>query len=179
MMTLRPACEADVPALIELARRSWLSGFTGSAPAAFVRDRLAREFERDWYPRHWPAMTVAEDAGVLLGVVQPEGDEVNGLWVAPEAQGRGVGTALLRHAERQIAAAGHGRAWLTCSGFNPGAARFYLARGYREVGRATKDRGGGLVEELLTFERQLAPHREAEPLSWPTDLNKNELPGSG
>jgi hypothetical protein len=30
------------------------------------------------------------------------------------------------------------------------------------VGRATKDRGGGLVEELLTFERRLAPHREAE-----------------
>jgi hypothetical protein len=73
-----------------------------------------------------------------------------------------VGTALLRHAERLIAAAGHGRAWLTCSGFNPGAARFYLSRGYREVDRATKDRGGRLVEELLTFERRLAPLREIE-----------------
>lgn len=155
MMTLRPAREADVPALIELARRSWLSGFAATAPAAFVRDRLARDFERDWYPRHWPAMTVAEDDGVLLGLVQPEGAEVNGLWVAPEAQGRGVGTALLRHAERQIAAAGHERAWLTCSGFNPGAARFYRARGYQEVRRAAKDRGAGLVEEILTFERRL------------------------
>ena len=90
MMTLRPAREEDVPALIELVRRSWLSGFAPSAPAAFVQQRLARDFERDWYPRHWPAMTVAEDGGVLLGLVQPEGDEVNGLWVAPEAQGRGV-----------------------------------------------------------------------------------------
>jgi GNAT superfamily N-acetyltransferase len=155
MMTLRPAREEDVPALIELVRRSWLSGFAPSAPAAFVQQRLARDFERDWYPRHWPAMTVAEDGGVLLGLVQPEGDEVNGLWVAPEAQGRGVGTALLRHAERLIAAAGHARAWLTCSGFNPGAARFYLARGYREIARTTKDRGGGIVEEVLTFERRL------------------------
>jgi GNAT superfamily N-acetyltransferase len=100
-------------------------------------------------------MTVAEDGGVLLGLVQPEDDEVNGLWVVPEAQGRGVGTALLRHAEQQIIAAGHRRAWLTCSAFNPGAARFYVARGYREVGRATKDRGGGIVEVLLTFERWL------------------------
>jgi GNAT superfamily N-acetyltransferase len=99
---------------------------------------------------------------VLLGVVQPESDEVNGLWVAPEAQGRGVGTALLRHAERLIAAAGYKRAWLTCSGFNPGAARFYLARGYQEVSRTTKDRGEGLVEELLTFERWLVPNPETE-----------------
>jgi putative acetyltransferase len=163
MITLRAAREADVPALIELARRSWLSGFAGSAPPALVRDRLAREFERDWYPRHWPAMTVAEECGVLLGVVQPEGDEVNGLWVAPEAQGRGVGTTLLRHAEWQIAAAGHARAWLTCSGFNPGAARFYRARGYHQVGTATKDRGEGLVAELLTFERALVPPPEVDP----------------
>jgi GNAT superfamily N-acetyltransferase len=163
MTTLRPAREGDVPALVELARRSWLSAFAGTAPAAFVRDRLAREFERDWYPRYWPDMTVAEDGGVLLGVVQPMGDEVNGLWVDPAAQGRGLGTALLRHAERQIAAAGHGRAWLTCSGFNRGAVRFYLARGYREVGRETKDRGGGVVEELLTFERRLPPAGQAEP----------------
>src|SRR5262249_30064225 len=112
MTTLRPAREADVPALVELAQRSWLSAFAGTAPAAFVRDRIARELERDWYPRYWPDMTVAEDGEVLLGVVQPMGDEVNGLWVDPAAQGRGIGTALLRHAERQIVAAGHGRAWL-------------------------------------------------------------------
>lgn len=156
MVTLRLAKEADVPALIDLARRSWLSGFAGTAPPDFVRDRLARNFEQDWYPRHWPAMTVAEDGRALLGVVQPESDEINGLWVAPEAQGRGVGTTLLRHAERQIVASGHKRAWLTCSGFNPCAARFYMSRGYLEIGRTRKNRGGELLEELLTFERRLA-----------------------
>ena len=78
-----------------------------------------------------------------------------------------MGTALLRHAERLIAAAGHARVWLTCSGFNPGAARFYLARGYREVGRTTKERGEGLVEDLLTFERRLTPHPEADPGAGP------------
>jgi GNAT superfamily N-acetyltransferase len=47
---------------------------------------------------------------VVLGEVQPAGDEVNGLWVDPAAQGRGVGTALLGYAEGVIAAAGHDRA---------------------------------------------------------------------
>ena len=162
MVTVRPATESDLPGLIELARRSWLSGFT-DAPATFVSDWLARDFERAWYPRHWPDMTVAEGGGVLLGVVQPAGDEVNGLWVDSEAQGRGVGTVLLRHAEAAIAAAGHGRAWLTCSGFNPRGCRFYLARGYHEVGREAKARAGGVVEEMRTYARPLPPRADAEP----------------
>src|SRR5215471_1595915 len=67
---LRLAREKDVAALIALAKRSWLSGFA-SAPAAFVRERVARDFENEWYWRYWPDMTVAEDGGALLGVVQP------------------------------------------------------------------------------------------------------------
>ena len=164
MMTLRPAYEGDVPGLIELARRSWLSGFAASAPAEFVRGWLARDFEREWYPRHWRSMTVAEVGGVVLGVVQPMRDEINGLWVDPAAQGRGVGTALLRHGEGAIAAAGYGRAWLSCSGFNPKAQRFYLARGYREAGRETMERAGGVLEVMLTYDRQFRqPFRRRTP----------------
>jgi ribosomal protein S18 acetylase RimI-like enzyme len=100
-------------------------------------------------------MTVAEADGVLLGVVQPMKDEVNGLWVDPAAQGRGVGTALLRHGELEIAAAGYDRAWLSCSGFNPKARRFYVARGYREVGCETKERTGGVVEEMWVYDRRI------------------------
>lgn len=155
MVTIRPASEADLPGLVELARRSWLSGFT-DAPPRFISDWLARDFESDWYARYWPDMSVAEEDGVLLGVVQPMGDEVNGLWVEPAHQGRGVGTLLLRHAEGVIAAAGHGRAWLTCSGFNPRGCRFYPGRGYREVGRHAKERAGGVVEEMLTYERHFS-----------------------
>ncbi len=156
MTTIRAASEADLPRLIELARRSWLSGFT-DAPPRFITDWMARNFEQGWYARYWPDMFVAEEDGVLLGVVQPMVDEVNGLWVDPPAQGRGVGTLLLRHAESLIATALHRRAWLTCSGFNPRGCRFYLARGYEEVGRESKDRAGGVVEEMITYERRFNP----------------------
>src|SRR5262245_61299107 len=155
-MNLRPARETDLPALIELARRSWLSGFADSAPAEFVRDWLARDFERQWYPEHWPAMTVAEAHEGVLGVVQPMKDEINGLWVDPSAQGRGIGTALLVHGEREIASAGYERAWLSCSGFNPKAMRFYLARGYQQVRTETKVRACGVLEEMFVYDRPLS-----------------------
>jgi ribosomal protein S18 acetylase RimI-like enzyme len=155
MFTLRPARERDVPALIELARRSWLGAFADSVPAEMLREWRARDFEGTWYPVHWPSMTVAEDGGALLGLVQPMMDEINGLWVDPAAQGRGVGTALLRHGEREVASAGFARAWLSCSGFNPKARRFYVARGYREVRCETKERAGGVVEEMWYYERPL------------------------
>lgn len=51
-------------------------------------------------------MATAEEGGIVLGVVQPMLDEVNGLWVEPSVQGRGVSTAILRYAEETIAAAG-------------------------------------------------------------------------
>jgi ribosomal protein S18 acetylase RimI-like enzyme len=82
-------------------------------------------------------------------------DEVNGLWVDPASQSQGVGTMLLAHGESLIASAGHERAWLSCSGFNPKALRFYLARGYRQVRTETKPRAGGVVEEMVYFERHL------------------------
>lgn len=154
MLTIRPASQTDLPNLTGMARRSWLSGFT-DAPPRFVSDWVARDFEPGWYARYWPDMSVAED-GVPLGVVQPMGDEVNGLWVDPPAQGRGVGTLLLRHAEGLIAVAGYERSWLTCSGFNPQGCRFYLARGYREIGRRPTERAGGVVEEVRTYELQLS-----------------------
>lgn len=162
MLNLRAATEGDLPGLIELARRSWLSGFAETAPAAFVRDWLARDFEREWYPRFWREMTVAEDGGAVVGVVQPLRDEINGLWVEPAAHGRGIGTALLLHGEGAIAAAGYVRAWLSCSGFNLRACRFYRARGYREVGRAARERAGGVVEEMLTYERAFARTPDAD-----------------
>jgi len=153
-MILRPARESDVEAMIDLAHWSWRSAFA-DAPEVFVRHWLAREFERDWYPKYWSEMTVAEEGGEILGLVQPTADEINGLWVDPVCHGQGVGSALLAEGERQISAAGFRRAWLSCSAFNPNGVRFYLARGYRQFRSETKDRTDGVVETMLFFERDL------------------------
>jgi ribosomal-protein-alanine N-acetyltransferase len=172
MTILRPARENDVTGLIELARRSWLSGFADSAPAEFVREWLAREFECGWYPKYWPHMTVAESEGCLLGVVQPMADEINGLWVDPSAQGRGIGTALLLHGEAEVASAGHGRVWLSCSGFNTKAQYFYIARGYRQSGSEMKARACGVREPMLIYERRLPPTPDERGVKHCSDLTE-------
>jgi ribosomal protein S18 acetylase RimI-like enzyme len=121
MIALRRAQASDVPALAALAKRSRRSAFA-TAPEPYVRDRLSRDLESPWYARYWPTMTIAEDHGERIGLVQPMTDEINGLRVDPSAFGRGVGTRLLAAGEQEIVLAGHRRSWLKCSGFNERAA---------------------------------------------------------
>lgn len=162
--TLRPAAESDVPTLIEVARRAWLSAFAQTAPFEILQAWFQQNREPSWYAVHWAAMTVGLLDGAVVGLIQPAGDQVNGLWVLPAVHSRGVGTALLLHAERQIRQAGHSRSWLTCSAYNRSAERFYLARGYRTTRRMT-EQFGGIAEPMLVMEKLLpaeeTPDREA------------------
>ena len=56
--SLRRATEADVPVLIDIARRSWLSAFAGTAPHKVIRAWAEANHEALWYPEHWPRVTV-------------------------------------------------------------------------------------------------------------------------
>lgn len=141
--------------LIEIARRSWLSAFADSAPDAFIARWRSVDREPAWYAAHWPNMTVAERDGVLVGLVQPQGNEVNGLWIDPPAQGIGIGQALLRWAEQQIAGSGHHTAWITCSGYNPRALRFYQREGYVETRKSIVVLSPDLTDEGIVLERSL------------------------
>lgn len=152
---LRPATDADVPRLVAIARRAWVGAFS-DAPPEMIAYWRAMDREPGWYARYWPDMSVAEVDGTPVGLVQPAGDEVNGLWIDPDWQGRGLGRRLLREAERQIRSAGHARAWLTCSGFNVRAAGFYRACGYEVEREVVHRHPAGVEETVLTFGRPLA-----------------------
>jgi ribosomal protein S18 acetylase RimI-like enzyme len=53
---------------------------------------------------------------------------------APEQRSRGVGRALMDHAEEELFRDGCGDIFLLVSDFNEGAQRFYQRLGYRQVG---------------------------------------------
>ena len=152
---VRPAREEDLDPLIELGRRSWLSAFAQTAPFALIawwvrEDRTAR-----LYRQHWRDLIVLEQDAGIIGLVQPMQAEINGLWVHPDHQGTGAGTLLLLTGEQIIGRAGHQRAWLMCSTFNPKALAFYRRRGYVETQREREAHVCGVECETVRMERQL------------------------
>ena len=70
------------------------------------------------------------------------------LAVAAQAQGRGVGAALMDHFERETRGAPGGQ-MLLCAHDNAAALRFYARRGYREVGSLLGFVRPGQTELLL------------------------------
>lgn len=88
--------------------------------------------------REVPLLAVARDAGGgALGFAGADGRRLEMLFVAPEARGRGVGTALLAHATRR---------WnvrlVDVNEQNPAARSFYEHRGFRVIGRSELDAQG-------------------------------------
>lgn len=96
-------------------------------------------------------VAVAAD-GDLAGFCSFKDDSVIGLYVAPTAAWRGVGSTLLRQAEAAIAAAGHRR-------IRPDAAlsgqAFYERHGYRVTERHGRKTRGGLVIPVVDMEKAL------------------------
>lgn len=135
-MEIRRAA-SDEHALIGELTVAAYAGFTTGAEDFYVehlRDAAARDREAELW--------VAAEAGTVVGTVTvaPEGSpwrelgrpgegEFRMLAVAPEAQGRGVGEALVRHILDRFREDGHARV-LLCSLEDMGAAH----RVYRRLG---------------------------------------------
>jgi GNAT superfamily N-acetyltransferase len=79
---------------------------------------------------------LAEEDGVLAGILVLDGDMIDQLYVEPERTGRGIGSALLAVAERERPEGL--RLWTFQS--NAGAQRFYERHGFVAV-RRTDGRG--------------------------------------
>ena len=79
-----------------------------------------------------------------------DGGYVNCLAVFGSQQGRGIGLALLRHAEAETAVQGSERLYLCVSDFNTAAQRFYHRHGYTECTRIANCVIPGR-DELLLF----------------------------
>ena len=135
-MNLRLALAADVTPIRELVRVAFerYTARIGREPAPMGVDyRLPVGEGRCW---------VVEDGGRIVGMVQcavAGGHlEVETLAVAPDAQGRGVGTRLLAFAELRARELGLPEVRLYTNEAMTENLEYYPRRGFREVERATR-----------------------------------------
>ncbi len=81
---------------------------------------------------------------------------VRWIGIAPSARGKGIGTALMDFAEKQILRHGP-NVFLLVSDFNRLARRFYKRRGYRQVGALSDYVLPGVTEQL--YRKTIGPIR--------------------
>lgn len=123
-MIVRPAVTEDVPALAELAARSYREAFSkilepdvlASKDAAFFVERFASS---------WGRMLVAQQEEAIAGFLLMTKGHIDMLFMDPAASGQGGGARLLQEAEIR------GAKSLECFRDNHAARRFYERHGWR------------------------------------------------
>jgi GNAT superfamily N-acetyltransferase len=142
---VRPGSPPDADAVGEVFLACWHRSYAGLLPAP-VRARYdgpgARALWRRILTAHPDGVLVADvPAAGPRGVVRfgPDPDDagrghVFSLYVHPDAQGLGLGGALLRAAAARLGSAGHGVATLWVFTANAGARAFYRRHGWAPDG---------------------------------------------
>lgn len=130
---IRAATVGDAEAIAAVQDRAWRRAYADLLdPQTF--DEMAEVRVERWREflggegRAW----VLEVEGRIAGFAGVRGRELRSLYVDPAAQGAGVGSALLAHAEAA------GAAELEVFAGNGHARAFYEARGWRDDGDATE-----------------------------------------
>ncbi len=142
-MLIRRCQEADMPQLLEIWLQATLHAFD-ALPVAF------------WWPRQ-EALRARLEAGAEIWVIEQaetviaflalQDAEVLALYVRPERQGEGLGTALLDLARSRCHSL-----FLWVGVQNRDAVRYYQARGFH-IRREQQGRPQGCNEYLMEFEQ--------------------------
>ncbi|WP_243543881.1 GNAT family N-acetyltransferase [Pseudodesulfovibrio tunisiensis] len=152
---VREASEFDVFAIEEIMRASFEASYAHFMPEQYVREFFDENRAAKVARSGWNSVAVAEIMGRICGFVMYQDNTVNELWVHPDDMGRGVGSALLDHAEERIREKRFPTATLYCYEPNEKALAFYGKRRYRKTSSfPSTDVAGGPVT-VLTLVKML------------------------
>ena len=145
---LRPATEADQPAITDICKTSITTTYGVFMHPKRMRPWVEGREVEEYVARMWPHMTVAVDDQQVLGVVALDGHVIDLLWIRADLRGRGIGSLLMDRAE-SILAAHHDVAELECFAPNHRSRAFYEARGYTAV-RTYYEGASGVDKVVIT-----------------------------
>lgn len=150
-MRVRDAEPDDAEAIAEVHVASWRAGYRGLVPDEILDGLSVEQRTTNWrgwltdrQPRSYILVADADDGPGVHGFVSggrcrdagsdDATGEVNALYAAPAAWGRGVGRALLRHAEVRLWDAGFTQASLWVLAGNARGRHFYESAGWQPDG---------------------------------------------
>jgi ribosomal protein S18 acetylase RimI-like enzyme len=125
MLEIRRAGAEDEPRLHAIHHRATMSSYGRELRwlDSILADRATPLEVVEW-------TIVAVDGTEILGYAAVSGCHLENLFIDPDAQGRGVGAALLAEFEARLRGS-FGAATLRCLHANAGARRFYERHGYQ------------------------------------------------
>jgi ribosomal protein S18 acetylase RimI-like enzyme len=152
-MEIRPATDADIPLLRDLARRIWHACYPGIITVGQIEFMLGWMYSEEEIRRQLAAKIpweIAEQDGAAIGYLsyQPEPDgrvKISKLYVLPTRQRHGNGQQLLAHICGQARALGASVVWLQVNKRNERAIGAYLKAGFHIAKEAVFDIGNGFV----------------------------------
>ena len=143
--TLRDA-EAVLNLQIETIRASCSADYTPAEIDAWIASRRLDHME--WLISLGQVWVAVDSSGTVLGFGTLKGNSILKLFVAPQCQRTGIGSALLTHLER--AAAAESIEITTESTIT--AVEFYRRNGYEEI---TRKKWGDAQMEVVAMTKQL------------------------
>lgn len=156
---VRSAVADDVAAIQDVGRKTWPATYS-FAGDDYIASGLATWWSTQALLRSLDDTTVlvATNGGQVVGLgnidLRGAVPTIWKLYVLPQAQGSGVGSALLKALLNRIPA-GTGSVQLEYVDGNERAAAFYTAKGFTELRREPGERPGW--PETVWVERQVAP----------------------
>lgn len=149
--TLRQAAPGDAQALRAILWATYDSTWKPEITPAKHAQICAQDKPASYVQARGALFWLAEYEGVVAAMVDWEDDFVHALHVLPAFQGRGLGRALLQHAEAAMRAAGHAKVRLETDTFNQAAIGFYERQGYQcEATYPDEEWESGLTTVLMT-----------------------------
>lgn len=146
LLTIRRAKASDAKSLAKIGHMAWQKGIAAHLPGN-AQAKIGPDVFENFVGKHPNQITLAEDEDGVLGFAATEhGDNnVTDLWVAPNHQGQGIGSQLMRQMEQRARDRGFDTVELEVMTSNTRALSLYKYLGYREVSRGmTLDRVLGL-----------------------------------
>lgn len=137
MSVVRPARPDEITDLAAIGLASWRRGIAPLVAEAIVQRIVADNPFLPFLRQLGAQVLVAEWRGRPAGLGACEGaaDRISDIWVAPDAEGHGLGAALVTALERQIRARGFAEARIEVAAANTRAHTLYRRLGYTDAWR--------------------------------------------